>query len=299
MARSTWFSQLQSCPEFRSASAAACKLVANAESGGNLFGALPMLAESYYDRVDPPGPLRLALTELARVEQRLADVSTKTVSIDVIKQDLSADTAKMQDQIDRVIQVELDEARVKLRAIGGNVKLLSESVQSFRTEGVNPILNGTRLELEQLRFEFGVQQMQREQLGSLTLHNSSRRALSVRREMWFNPFGWVEGRIKELVKQASAAAITWLLNVIPFGIGWAIWNVISAACEAANCAASLWAPSIQNTLGAQGLPEAWLALSQNVISWHDRFLFRELQSDGGVHRISRAAALSAGVYQSK
>lgn len=303
-ARLDVLSQLRSCPAFESVSMAACQLVSNAESGIGLFGKLPMLAESAYDRADPPGPLRIALSQLSRVDRRLAHLSSQTVTLDLVKRDLATDAASLQDQIDRVISVELAGARAKLRAIGGNVQALGEAINSFPVDDIQPMLNGSQLEFEQMRFDLGLAQMKSEQLGSLQTLSlstaSSRRSLAHRGRQLFIVES-IRKAAQDLIKGfkdwVSVTVITTLLNCIPFSIGWAVWNVVSAGCESANCVASMWPPKIQSRLGGQGLSEAWLSLSSNLLQWHDRFLFRELQSDGGVHRISRAVALSQGAYQ--
>ena len=124
--RSSELAQLRACPAFQTASTAACYLVANVESGRSLFGALPMFHQSHYDHA-----LQLSMAELSRAETRLDVLKRDGVSAEQVRRALDDEEADLLDQAGRVSS-DLSSSRATLRALGGSIRALSETLQDTR-----------------------------------------------------------------------------------------------------------------------------------------------------------------------
>jgi hypothetical protein len=265
---------LSACAAFRSVRSATCALVANADAGIGLFGALPMFTSTYY-----AAPLTASLAEMTEADGRLALLGTGSASVDQLRSDLLREEATLQAQIARA-DADFVQARGQLRGLGGTVQALGASLRSSRlTEHIQPLLGGRRAELERHRFEVAAAAV-----GWAPLVPSSgggtRRALSTphRRQLVFFALAALGTLVVTLVTVSIVTAV-----VVYFG---------GVACELIDCDGE--ETSLHTALGTDKMTQAWEALAvDELYGGTGVHVLRELAADHGEHRLSRAVAMAS------
>ena len=219
-------------------------------------------------------PLRDSVDEVKEAARRLAELETDAVRFETIEENLQAIVenarADLQGQVTRVNQ-ELVNAENNLWTLGGTVQVLSNELRSTRlSEHIMPLVDGQRLQIEQERFELGMLAADAEEATTHPIGN--RRALDERRlhrrRLFFVAFV-VAFVVAPLLKPVVAAAVVY------FG---------GLACEAVNCDGE------DGSLSLLKLLEEYFDNGVNPV-------IREMRSDNGIHRISRAVAIAMATYE--
>ena len=238
------------------------------------------------------------MAELRRAETRLDVLKRDGVSAEQVRRALDDEEADLLDQAGRVSS-DLSSSRATLRALGGSIRALSETLQDTRLNAhLQPLFSDWRRDIERLRFEAVAAKE-----GWLMQDTPARRrALSERRRLW--------GFLKKFVKAAAVVTSVVTVSVVlaPYVTAIAVAAVVRVVtvavitfvgglvCEVLGCDGE--DGSLDLSVESTGLSDAWLGLARDSLgSDEGRRVVQHLRADHGVHRVARAVALAFAVYQ--
>jgi len=284
---STALAPLATCEAFDAVHGEACMMVAMRESSGDIFGAMPMWRYNSYD-----GELLAAFDKMEWLEDNIRTFSSSDQQLNDLRATLQDSKAGVRDQL-VVYDNNLKVAEVELRAVGETVRLMGDLVLEQRAalaSMARPTLNGTRLELERLRWELD--------------------ATSYATQTKFLGFlGDAAGSALNGVKEGGRIAIALGGKARDFAVDEVFIPVgailYSAACnffeeclpqtiaqKLLKSPAVAWTPLVE-AIGGAGVTDSWRALTRQTSPGS---VVGKVQADGGVHRVRRAAVMAKAVY---